>query len=1476
MSADALSAGDVLVSGPLAVVEGNSSLAGARVRFAYLDLRGRILLYPNTDPGQHAAAAPELVVQLDSNTSIIDIQPQLADTTSRIIVTGRARGGATKLLHLLNDSLEGHQDWLRALDGIAKIIKHHSMGTLEIDDEQIRANLAKLARSTERPEDATWDDDEDLLLDDDDEEAEEARQGGDSGGGGGGAAGAARDAGDAAAVSSGALASGDHAAADDEQKATDDEGETDAYAVDATTGRVFFQTSPSGATSRRGSAISPRVSLAEEERPAGGAARMSIDRAESFAHDADGSTIVHCSWLMKRGRLNKKLKRRWVTLWRDGRMEYRAKRPDPSLAKLPRANGAFSIAGSDIFMAPDVARDNGFQVDTGHRVWQFQCETPKDRKRWLRALVAVQKRLHDTGRHRRSVQLSPRNSDQVRFRVAGALPPVYARSDDDDSFDSGSDTIPSRIRRSLRSARESLSSESTHADDGGGRGARDGKAQTAITGPSQKLIKEHVEGMNIDGVRSAQLQMLAHEALMKAPPLRVGSQSESDLGSSAGDSEDGACAVVSCLTWNLGRELPQPKDMEFIKELRGSHVVAIGAQESQASMLITDKAGPFRIWQNMLVAALGPHFVPLCSKLLGAIHLVVFVRDEALPWVSGVSAGVIPCGMGNISVNKGAVGVSLYVKDRHLCFVSAHLTAGPKKLVERNANLDRIFQLLPGQLEPFWTAGSTLSAVVGDAFSKSVIEKEPVRAPVSDAERSWQAHTRSSQPKGSAQSSGRVLKIASDFRRNSGDEKADDEKSSAAPVKGSGSGSGSDDGGPAPFDLDLLRKSSNDTHTATGSEDDRGSQHSGLAIAQGETTIMEGLLKKRKFDSKRFWSAARNWPERWFFLTRTRICYASERAKDIVKGSFLLTPTTVAEVVPPIDVDRRMWVIRVRNRRPDETAAEARAAEHLLLQAENEEERNLWRDKINETARRLGSVASKGLLPLPVRVHGAPKRREQEAPATASLEPRLSAVSSRSVGSSAAPTTTAQSHSERFVERFDACFFFGDLNYRLELEKGAAEAIIALSKVKKAEEEEQRRLREARSPASPLSPIRSPSSRRALLLRSVSEDEPDEAQATRVNEDLITRLQRAVSSEDIADADVTPDPGASPRPRRHQRRRSSIKPRESIALESARVTEAAGVATRQRVAAGVVKASERFRGVLRALNAGARTGGAPSRGPAAACAPDPFDAVFFADYVQDEQWTAGEEWRGECDAALLDLQHSIRTFCDYDYSHFGDSAIVKLRRHLSMNRRQVEEAAGARITALLQPQSRTSRRLSGDTPVESFESLIRMPLQDEERAAVSQALLSRIQTTEATLARRFRAHSVGGEEMRAPTLSSVDVLEAMLEYDQLRAQFRAGRAFQGWSEGPITFFPTYKYDPFTDTFDTKKGRVCSWTDRIFHAESSIADARTAQEDSAQDTAGAAPAPRGVPERVHQLAYAAVQRPFHCDHRPVLARYVVEL
>lgn len=58
-------------------------------------------------------------------------------------------------------------------------------------------------------------------------------------------------------------------------------------------------------------------------------------------------------------------------------------------------------------------------------------------------------------------------------------------------------------------------------------------------------------------------------------------------------------------------------------------------------------------------------------------------------------------------------------------------------------------------------------------------------------------------------------------------------------------------------------------------------------------------------------------------------------------------------------------------------------------------------------------------------------------------------------------------------------------------------------------------------------------------------------------------------------------------------------------------------------------------------------------------------------------------------------------------------------------------------------------------------------------------------------------------------------LDRVLQHDQLRVQQEQGNVFKNFMEGNINFYPTYKYDLFSDDYDTsEKQRAPAWTDRV--------------------------------------------------------------
>lgn len=75
--------------------------------------------------------------------------------------------------------------------------------------------------------------------------------------------------------------------------------------------------------------------------------------------------------------------------------------------------------------------------------------------------------------------------------------------------------------------------------------------------------------------------------------------------------------------------------------------------------------------------------------------------------------------------------------------------------------------------------------------------------------------------------------------------------------------------------------------------------------------------------------------------------------------------------------------------------------------------------------------------------------------------------------------------------------------------------------------------------------------------------------------------------------------------------------------------------------------------------------------------------------------------------------------------------------------------------------------------------------------------------------------SLGTEQVL--DMAKKGILDELLQHDQLNIERAAGRVFQGFQEGKITFKPTYKYQPNTDLYEErqdKKLRAPAWCDRI--------------------------------------------------------------
>ncbi|KAM4546528.1 synaptojanin-1 isoform 3-T3 [Fundulus diaphanus] len=122
--------------------------------------------------------------------------------------------------------------------------------------------------------------------------------------------------------------------------------------------------------------------------------------------------------------------------------------------------------------------------------------------------------------------------------------------------------------------------------------------------------------------------------------------------------------------------------------------------------------------------------------------------------------------------------------------------------------------------------------------------------------------------------------------------------------------------------------------------------------------------------------------------------------------------------------------------------------------------------------------------------------------------------------------------------------------------------------------------------------------------------------------------------------------------------------------------------------------------------------------------------------------------------------------------------------------------------------------------------------------------------------------------------------DALTAGDQLVEQKNAGTIFRGFIEGNLDFAPTYKYDLFSEDYDTsEKCRTPAWTDRILWKRRKWDFDRTAEE---MNIVGV-PSTSGEAEDDSELAWSPGTLKYYgraelktSDHRPVVAIIDVDI
>lgn len=147
---------------------------------------------------------------------------------------------------------------------------------------------------------------------------------------------------------------------------------------------------------------------------------------------------------------------------------------------------------------------------------------------------------------------------------------------------------------------------------------------------------------------------------------------------------------IGVMTWNMAEKSPSEDDCQFMKELTGCDVVALGIQECEDLRPRRRDGRRSRRWRE-LHRKIFKKYECLAAHKMGGLQLVLYAKKGAAKWVQGVQTIEVACGIGNVLSNKGAICMLLRLKgSKTLALVNAHLAAHQHQVAARNADYHRI------------------------------------------------------------------------------------------------------------------------------------------------------------------------------------------------------------------------------------------------------------------------------------------------------------------------------------------------------------------------------------------------------------------------------------------------------------------------------------------------------------------------------------------------------------------------------------------------------------------------------------------------------------------------------------------------------------------------------------------------------------------------------------------------------------------
>jgi hypothetical protein len=159
---------------------------------------------------------------------------------------------------------------------------------------------------------------------------------------------------------------------------------------------------------------------------------------------------------------------------------------------------------------------------------------------------------------------------------------------------------------------------------------------------------------------------------------------------------------VGVVTWNLAERSPTLADCLYLKEFLNCDIVALGIQECE-NIKPRRKEGSRSIkWRELTSKTLGRNYEIIAQHKLGGIQLSIFANQKGRELVEGIQTIEVPCGIGNVLSNKGAICMVLRMQGKSFALINSHLAAHLSKVNERNGDYHRIVQVIADKTHKKW------------------------------------------------------------------------------------------------------------------------------------------------------------------------------------------------------------------------------------------------------------------------------------------------------------------------------------------------------------------------------------------------------------------------------------------------------------------------------------------------------------------------------------------------------------------------------------------------------------------------------------------------------------------------------------------------------------------------------------------------------------------------------------------------------